>query len=288
MVDRKSEYTERIQQLRPDLQINSIDLNTDGLLNDVVIVNQELVFRFAKNEHARATLAVEATVLQHLSGRLSIMIPLPTYVGEDVLVYPLIEGDELTRAALFHASEAGRQRLMEQLGRFLKELHSTPLEPGIPETLAPVTHEAWQEIRSEVEEKVFPWFMPHQIDWAERLLDGALGDKRFFEYEPKLIHGDLAPYHILFRADATGIRGVIDFGVAGVGDPANDLAMLLQSYGENVVDLIFKQYPEGRSLMQRARFYAQAIELQWALLGIKTGDNLWFLAHIGGARDVGE
>ena len=34
----------------PDLAIERIELNQDGLINDVVIVNDELVFRFAKTE----------------------------------------------------------------------------------------------------------------------------------------------------------------------------------------------------------------------------------------------
>ena len=31
---------------------------------------------------------------------------------------------------------------------------------------------------------------------------------------------------------------------------------------------------------------AQAIELQWTLLGLETGELLWFRVHVGGARDV--
>jgi hypothetical protein len=45
-------------------------------------------------------------------------------------------------------------------------------------------------------------------------------------------------------------------------------------------------YPEMKELLPRARFYAQAIELQWALLGVESGEYYWFTAHIGGARDI--
>jgi aminoglycoside 2''-phosphotransferase len=287
MSDRDSAYTERIHQLRPDLQIRSVELNTEGLLNDVVIVNRELVFRFAKDDRAKAALESEAKLLQFLGGRVSLLIPQPVLLGDDVLVYPLIDGDALTRDALQAAIDKGRMLLAEQLGRFLAELHGVPLGPEIPETLAPVSHEAWTDIRNEVQDKVFPLLMPSQRDWAERLLDEALVDAGFFSYEPKLIHGDLAPYHILYSDQAGSLRGVIDFGVAGRGDPANDLAMLLHAYGETTVNLVLRHYPEGRSFLKRARFYAQAVELEWALQGVKTGERFWFLAHIGGARDIG-
>jgi len=286
MSDRESAYTDRIHQLRPDLQIRSIDRNTEGLLNDVLIVNHELVFRFAKDGYGKTALQSEARLLQFLDGRVTLPIPRPIHVEDDVLVYPLIEGDALTRHALMVASEEVRERLAEQLGRFLKELHAVPIGQEAPDTLAPISHEAWTEIRNQLQDKVFALLMPYQRDWAERLLDEALGDVGFFSHQPKLIHGDLAPYHILFSEESASVQGVIDFGVAGRGDPANDLAMLLQAYGETTVDLILRHYPEGRSLLKRARFYAQAIELEWALQGVKTGEQFWFLAHIAGARDL--
>ena len=85
------------------------------------------------------------------------------------------------------------------------------------------------------------------------------------------------------------MSGVIDFGVAGVGDPANDLACLIQYYSESFVNLFQVWYPEmdGR-MMRRARFYAQAIELQWMLNGLRSGEKFWFAAHIGNARDIKE
>ena len=65
---------------------------------------------------------------------------------------------------------------------------------------------------------------------------------------------------------------MIDFGLAGLGDPATDLASLINSYGESLVGKMINVYPEMEDLLPRARFYAQAIELQWALLGIESGD----------------
>lgn len=78
----------------------------------------------------------------------------------------------------------------------------------------------------------------------------------------------------------------MDLRVAGVGDPANDIALLIQYYGESFVSRFRINYPEMEQFIKRARFYAQALELQWALRGVTTGDTLWFFAHLGGARDV--
>ncbi len=120
----------------------------------------------------------------------------------------------------------------------------------------------------------------------DTLFRTALDAPDFFEFEPALIHGDLALYHILYDSEEKRINGVIDFGVAGLGDPATDLGSLINCYGETLVGKMVNAYPEMKELLPRARFYAQAIELQWALLGVESGEYYWFTAHIGGARDI--
>jgi hypothetical protein len=44
------EGCERIQRVTPGLQISSLRAGEDGLVNDVLLVNEELVFRFARAE----------------------------------------------------------------------------------------------------------------------------------------------------------------------------------------------------------------------------------------------
>jgi hypothetical protein len=44
-------YETRIREIAPEVPIKSVRLNRDGLLNDIVIVNSELVFRFPKVEY---------------------------------------------------------------------------------------------------------------------------------------------------------------------------------------------------------------------------------------------
>jgi hypothetical protein len=71
-----------------------------------------------------------------------------------------------------------------------------------------------------------------------------------------------------------------------MGDPALDLGNLITCYGESFVTKMEAEYPEIDTYLPRARFYAQAIELEWILLGLETGESFWFTAHVGGARDI--
>ena len=60
----------------PDLVIDSVERNQDGLVNDILIINGELVFRFPKNDiWARALLGQEVKMLGLLRGYLDIQIP---------------------------------------------------------------------------------------------------------------------------------------------------------------------------------------------------------------------
>jgi len=274
----------------PDTKINTVEINQDGLINDVIIVNRAWVFRFIKKDAHADILAKEIRILDLVRSRVGVEIPDPVYKSRDCIVYPLLDGQPLLRDTILAFDELTRHRIAHQLGHFLYSLHTTPLASGdwdVPQTQAPVTREKWVAMRLRIQEKVYPLLLPDQILWAENLLNSMLADPEFFEYEPALIHGDLAPYHILFDPEEVSISGVIDFGVAGVGAAAMDIGTMIQCYGERFVLKMKGVYPGLEKLLPRARFHAQAIELEWVLLGLETGENFWFTAHLGSARDIG-
>lgn len=66
-----SRYLGRIQECFPDLAISRVEGNTEGLVHDVVIINQERVFRFPKSEGTKKSLAKEARVLDLARARVS-------------------------------------------------------------------------------------------------------------------------------------------------------------------------------------------------------------------------
>lgn len=279
----------RIHEIMPDLEIRESRINQDGLINDVVIVNNELTFRFAKTEKYAEYMDIELNILDLVRGRLGVDVPAPSYRGKGVVVYPFLSGEPLNREDIMKASVETQARLAKQLGTFLHGLHTTDISNAgweIPATMAPVTRERWLDIQGRVKEKVYPLLLKHQVTWVENLFASVLDDPKTFEYPSALIHGDLASYHILHDPKEGKITGVIDFGVAGVGDAASDIGSLITTYGESFVSKMAVGYPGMEKFMRRARFYAQSIELQWVLLGLESGENFWFTAHIGNARDV--
>lgn len=279
----------RVREIMPELEIEQFERNQEGLINDVLVVNNRYVFRFAKTEQFARIMDLENRILDLIRPRMDVQIPTPIYRDHDSMVYPILEGQPLTREIVLSLDESAQVRIAGQLGDFLKGLHTTAISEvnwHLPTTPAPVTRERWLENRQRVQEKVYPLLLKNQVQWADGLFETALGDDRFFEYQPALIHGDLASYHILFDPEDCEITGVLDFGVAGIGDAALDFGSLITTYGEGFVMKMKISYPDLGEYLSRARFYAQSIELQWVLLGLETGEAFWFTAHLGGARDI--
>jgi aminoglycoside 2''-phosphotransferase len=289
MSEHEPYWHEQIHQIMPDLGIVDVEVHREGLVNDVVIVNRQWVFRFTKTDWGKELMDLEDRLMRLIEPQLSLPVPSPTQRANGVLVYPLLKGKTFLRETWQSLDEENQQMIADQLGKFLYDLHhieTNALEWEVPLTLAPVTRETWLEMFERIVEKVYPFLLPHQIDWVEELFDPALNQVNFFDFQSRLIHGDLSPYHVLYLPETKQLSGVIDFGVAGLGDPATDIGSLINYYGETLIGKMNRTYPDLQEILPRARFYARAIELQWVLLGVESGETYWFTAHIGGARDI--
>lgn len=289
MTDLES-YKLRVREISPDLQIESASLNIEGLLNDVVIINGDFVFRFAKREFGYKDPREEAHVLRLLRKYTSLPIPEPFYESPDALAYRFIPGEALRRDILMKLSESDQQGIANQLAQFCKEVHSVPVNvttnPELPMADALMKYEGWLNVYERICQKVFPLLQRHQREWATEHFESQLADRSNFEYELRMVDTDIAPYHIMFDRENRRISGIIDFGCVGLGDPAIDFGVVINAYGESFLNRFYGVYPEAESYLKRARFYAGAIELRWVLQGIERGDQRWFAAHIGGARDM--
>ena len=289
MPDNTDALRERIRLIMPGLKIDQLEVNQEGLINEVAIVNQQYVFRFARTEEYTRILEIETKILDLVRPRIGIHVPAPTYISPGCMVYPLLDGRPLTRKMVLGFDESTQNLIAGQLGSFLYRLHTTDmsgLDWEIPSTRAPVKRQDWIDIWQDVKEKIYPLLLKFQIEWAEDLFHSVLDNPKSSAWKPALIHGDLASYHILADAPARKITGVIDFGVAGMGDAASDFGGLINIYGESFVNRMHSAYPGLDEYLPRARFYAQLLELQWVLSGLETGEAFWFTAHLGSARDI--
>ncbi len=102
----------------------------------------------------------------------------------------------------------------------------------------------------------------------------------------QLSTASLMPYHVLFDKQKRQINGIIDFGCAGLGDPAIGIGVIINQYGESFLERFYEIYPEVKGYLKRAQFYAGEIEMRWILTGMESGDMSWFAVHVDNAKDM--
>ena len=191
------------------------------------------------------------------------------------------------------------EQIWREVGRCLREPTDPMLEAMIGGSqvltdlgasllviLTAVPRVAIEALQAQANQKIAPLLQAYQLEWLADLFDSVLNNPQSDQYAPALIHGDLASYHLLLDETGQNLSGVIDFGMAGLGDPANDIGLLISIYGECFVQKMKPAYPQLDTLLPRARFYAQLLEIEWVLHGLESGETFWFTAHLGNARDI--
>ena len=282
-------YLERIAQLYPGQTFNEFVFNQDGMVNDVVILDGRIVCRFPKHDWAFDMLQQEAKVVSLVRRYVELQVPKFEVIERDVVAYRYIEGIPLSRDVLFSLSADDCRAVMSELGLFLKQLHAIPLSEAEKIDINPSATnrgaEDWQAFYADIEKTLFPLLMRHQRSAITTHFAPVLSGWFDMSYRPAFINGDMGCYHILFNESRRKLSGVIDFGTAGIGDPAIDIAVLLDQYGERLLELLKLSYLDMSRYMERARFWAGTFELQWALAGIRNDSKELLLTHLGGARD---
>jgi aminoglycoside 2''-phosphotransferase len=277
---------ERIHEVMPHLEVSTIRVGEDGLVNHVLIVNEELVFRFPRSEAGRSVLEREARHLDLIRRHLSLRVPELVHQAPTCLVYRFIPGVPLSRSELMALDPRGRAEILAQLGTFLRELHAIPPPADGAGGNGGAARQESERLFGELERELLPHMMAWARTWAREHFRPVLDGRLDLGYRPALVHGDIAPYHLCYDPGTRRLVGVIDFGDAGPGDPAVDLGSVINAYGESQLWEMRSVYPELESSIERARFYAGTLELRWGLAAIRSRDPAWFLCHLGYARDV--
>ena len=257
---------------------NTARLVADGMQHVVVIINENLVARFARDSTAAESLQREADLLTDIKDGLTVPIPVPVYLEATFTVHQMLHGAPTTRGAIEKLSAQTRRRLADEVATLLDELQALPVS-GIEPSVATTSPERLDQLRERVDRFVVPLLWRHQRDWCDELF--AAVETVSFEHRPSVIHGDLAPYHLLHDPSTGHLTGLLDFGVAGVGDPAVDLGCLLVTWGETHVADIIHGRPTTGDVVDRARFLALTLPLDWSAAALEHDAADMAVAHLG-------
>ena len=188
-------------------------VRSTGTVNAIHRIGDELYARLPRMAHHVDDLERENEWLPRLAPALSLRVPAPVALGRPGAGYPLpwaifrwLEGET-------YAGVADERSAASELARFVTELRAIPVTVDAPpggrrplRELDTVTREALDAIGSDA--ALHAW---------ERALEAPP-----FTGAPVWLHGDLLRPNLLVHDGR--LSAVIDFGSAGVGDPAADLA----------------------------------------------------------------
>jgi aminoglycoside 2''-phosphotransferase len=289
-MDRISNYLQAIAEQYPDFAVESARiLNEAGQFNDVLLVNEEFVFRFPRYGEGIRSLQTEVVILRYIAGRVPLAVPDPLYVNADAqavgrafMGYRMIPGEILWREVVAGLRDMRLLRDMAvQLAGFLHDLHHLPFTSLGLDLPVQDTGHVWAQMYADFRQHLFPFMRPDARAWVNDHFETYLSDPSMQAFEPSLRHGDFGPSNLLYNPGTWRISGIIDFDSAGVGDPALDLAAV-SCYGDRFFQKFCEAYPVEERMPARARFYRGTFALQEALHGILNGDKEAFEGGIAG------
>jgi aminoglycoside phosphotransferase (APT) family kinase protein len=197
-----------------------------GTVNAIYRLGSDLYARLPRVDWLAADLDKEWRLLPHLRPYLTLEVPEPVAQGSPTPDYPFrwsvyrwIEGAPYTDDAVTDEGQAARD-----LGGFVRELRAVPLDADAPRAGRRPLPELTAETRAALESA------RDVIDADAALVawDDALGAPAW-DGSPTWIHADLLRPNLLVRDGR--LVAVIDFGGAGVGDPATDVIAAWSVFG---------------------------------------------------------
>lgn len=279
-MDKKEQYLQAIQAVYPDFHIESVRSHDEGQFNHILIISENTVFRFPRYQIGLDTLKAELAVLDSIQGQTSLPVPNPIYrsdrqdiLGETFMGYAMLSGQALWRP-VFNAikDEEILQTIADQIADFLRELHNIPtnmLSDTFPRYDA---QKEWETMFMEFRSYLFPHMRPDARTAVTNHFETYFADPSLHEFQAAIRHGDFGTGNILYDPETASITGIIDFGYAGLGDPAVDIASIT-CFGPQFFERLYNRYPEISSMLDRARFYQGTYALQEALHGAKNKDQ---------------
>lgn len=246
----------------PQIPIHFLSVIQEGWDMLLLVIDNRYIFRFPRRKEIEAQLEKEINLLPRLAEILPVPVPQVAFARRKsagdaytLMGYPMIFGESLA------AQPAVSEAVVRQLGEFLSALHRCPIARFLPILGGSAAPQAQREPLAEtytwVQELTFPHLSKPDRLAASLLWEVYLSSQDNFIYQPRLIHGDLAPEHILCDPHGGFLTGVIDWGDACLGDPALDFAGLFSLGGEMLVDRVLMGYsePVDETFRRRVRFY---------------------------------
>ena len=214
------------------LIVHDIFVLGQGLDSVAYLVNNEYIFKQSKYEETKNNLNKEIQVLNYLKGKVTLQIPNIEYYSEEygVCGYKEIKGDKLTPIIYKNMSDDEKDKLVQDITLFLREMHSMPL-PNIDELELNVIDD-YKSDYDTLREMIYNKIPNSSKEWIDDFYKRIFNDERISKYVKALCHNDLSCNHIIIKNNKA--VGIIDFGDVAITDRDRDFIYLLEDSSEEI------------------------------------------------------
>lgn len=258
------DLADRLQRRLPELSIAPLRLLDVGFGSTVVETADGIVFRVARHPRAAAGHARELLLLPQLAGRLPVDVPEPRWRIEPDADFPhgaigylKLCGDPLS-------ADSGTRGLIEDVAGFLRALH------GLRDIAAESQELDLETLREAIHPTLAGMLEPAELARLDRWWNGIISDAELRSFERALRHGDLW-YENLLVANGR-LVGVLDWGGAAFGDPAQDLASL-RHLGDAFADAVLGAYAADDAVRHRTQRHWELREVYGIRLAVELEDE---------------
>lgn len=263
-------YIKLIHKDFPGFTISSMQKTGEGDNSKAFIINGNYIFRFPKRKEVMQQVRKEIAILPKIKSSLNLQVPKFEFISPDInfVGYKMIPGTLLSFKVFNSLTKKQQEFIQRSLGNFLLQLHHIDL------TLSRNCHLEIMDPREEYSDNfnkakkfIYPHISKSKQKIITQLFTEYLENPENFNYTPTLIHNDFSQDHILFDTVNKEITGIIDFGDIAFGDPDYDLMYLLDEFGDNFLNGIFKTYkPKNKKkLKDKLYFFTLANKIQMIL-----------------------
>lgn len=187
---------------------------------------------------------VEARVLQLVRPALPVAVPDWRVFGDEIIAYPRLNGTPAVTleagAPVWHYVEPGNvpERFLASFARALHALLSIDAEAAARAAIPTLSvREAREQLRTQML-TTREVLAPGPRTWAR--WQHWLSNDALWPTEPKMVHGDLHPGHLLLDETAT-LGGILDWTEAKLTDPSYDAAMFFGCFGRDALERLAEQ-----------------------------------------------
>ena len=257
MKDIKEKLLLKIKKEFPKLKWQLAEQNKIGWDYYIVVLDNRLIFRFAKDKLAHKILADEIDFLKFLQGKVKLKIPNYCYISRDksFVGYETIPGEHFM-PWVYHKYVPKKNKLAmaKQLGEFISTMQATPIKK-IKNSTIKNAHLKIYNIEPKVYQDLWLKFNQADKNFARKFF--AIRKKyNKYKYQRVLVHGDLWKENVIIQHDYKRLAGVIDFSDRHLGDPAQEFAGFWD-YGPQFVKNVYKNYTGAKDneFLERSFLY---------------------------------